>query len=107
MDIKPCRRSFAFSLRTLMILIAAFAVWLGWQLKIVRDRRAMVISIELNNQGWCLLGLDGKLPLTRRLLGDQCVVAIQLASDYVEHDLNEVQARFPEASVWRNPCGPP
>jgi len=36
----PKRRWFRFSLRTLFVVVTVFAVWLGWNVNIVQQRRA-------------------------------------------------------------------
>jgi hypothetical protein len=46
MTAKPRRRWFSFSLRTLFVLVTLLSVWLGYELKIVRERRALVTWIE-------------------------------------------------------------
>jgi hypothetical protein len=42
MDEMPRRRWFSFSLRTLFALVTLVAVWLGWNLKWIRQRREFV-----------------------------------------------------------------
>ncbi len=38
------RRWFRFSLRTLFVVVTVFGVWLGWEIKYVRDRRRFWIE---------------------------------------------------------------
>jgi hypothetical protein len=62
-DQSPPRRRFQFRLRTLMIVVAVLALpcaYVGWQAKIVRERRAMLTRI---------FELDGSL-LTVKAAGD-------------------------------------
>jgi len=40
------RRWFQFSLRTLLLVITAFAVWLGWRVKLAREQEAAVEAIQ-------------------------------------------------------------
>jgi hypothetical protein len=35
----PKRRWFAYSLRTLFVVVTVFGCWLGWNINIVRQRR--------------------------------------------------------------------
>lgn len=37
----PHRRWFRFGLRTMFVVLTVFSLWLGWQAKIVRDRRGL------------------------------------------------------------------
>ena len=45
MTAPPKRRWFRFSLRTMFVVVTIFGVWLGWQLKIVRERKAILREI--------------------------------------------------------------
>src|SRR4249919_3316018 len=42
----PKRRWFRFSLRTMFVVVTIFGVWLGWQLNIVRERKAILVEME-------------------------------------------------------------
>ncbi len=42
----PRRRWFAFSLRTLFVVVAVFGCWLGWQLNWIRQRHEFVASLN-------------------------------------------------------------
>ena len=44
MTAPPKRRWFRFSLRTMFVAVTVFGVWLGWQLKIVREREAIITA---------------------------------------------------------------
>ena len=49
MNVEPRRRRWfrlAFSLRTLFVVVTGFAVWLGWNAQIVRERKAVLREIE-------------------------------------------------------------
>jgi hypothetical protein len=39
-------RFFRYSLRTLLVLVTVFCVWLGWQANIVHKRKAAIAEIE-------------------------------------------------------------
>src|SRR6187397_2885032 len=43
--VPPRRRWFSYSLRMLLAVITALCIWLAWQVKFVRDRKAMLESI--------------------------------------------------------------
>src|SRR5215213_2601796 len=42
MRLFPKRRWLRYSIRTLLIAVMVFCVWLGWQVSIVRERRSFV-----------------------------------------------------------------
>ena len=63
------RRWFRFSLRTLLVLMTALAVWLGLYAKSLRDRKAAVVLIEQLN-GALGVKLAGPAWLWR-LVGDE------------------------------------
>ncbi len=48
---KPRRRFFRYSLRTLMIVVAVFCVWLGFTAKRARDQRLAVEAIRAVHGG--------------------------------------------------------
>ena len=71
------RRRFQFRLRTLMIAVTLLAVpcaYVGWQAKIVRERRELLDKLFALHHG--IYRLDTKnerVPWLRRLLGDEPV----------------------------------
>ncbi len=107
------RRWFRFSLRTMFVLVTLLGVWLGWQMKIVRDRQAVWKSIKtrggrVSTQASIILPLPAQpepsipeLSHIRQLLGDKNVVEISLSDDHSDDEMSKVQAAFPEARVWR------
>ncbi len=102
MNIMSRRRGFAFSLRTLFVLTAIFAVWLGWQMKFVRDRQAMLTALDekyKRSPNWIDNEVN-RLPLIRRLLGDRSILFIFYQTEHRELDLADVEAMFPEAGVF-------
>src|SRR5690348_1919362 len=74
-DQPSSRRRFQFRLRTLMIVVTLLAVacaYIGWQAKIVRERRIeLERTVDLR-----VVGIDGSdkwgiIPWVRRVLGDK------------------------------------
>ncbi len=109
-----------FSLRSLLVVLTIFGMWLGWNANVVRKRVAMRREIrELG--GWIQLrgrtegplgvdesgnqvigGLydlimpDDAIPLVRQCLGDEAVEVIELPND---RHIERVRHTFPEAFV--------
>ena len=97
------RRRFQFRLRTLMIgvtLLAVACAYVGWQAKIVRERRA-----ELNRVvNMRMVGIDAgdqakDISWARRLLGDKSVNSILMPPDTTTEELDRIRALFPESKV--------
>jgi hypothetical protein len=95
---------FQFRLRTLMLVVTVLALpcaYVGWQAKIVRERRAMLGTIDAVGGRYLAINA-GDLPAgmtgpgwIRRFLGDVAVVEIDFhASSLSQDDLKE---KFPEA----------
>ena len=89
---KP-RRWFRFSLRTLFILLTLFGVWLGVQVKWIRDRNQLIETNRLSTEA------GGVAPWTIRLLGEPGYATIFVNANYGQSLDNEVQRLFPEAVV--------
>ena len=107
---KRKRRRFQFRLRTLLIgvtLLAVFCGYVGWQAKIVRERRTeltrvvdmRLVGIEDDDE-------DGAIPWIRHTLGDERVSSIRLVVGTDPAELDRLRVLFPEAKVgvW-NPAG--
>jgi hypothetical protein len=115
------RRRFQFRLRTLMIGVTLLAVpcaYVGWQVKIVRARNAMMIRLR-DLGGVCntpdeirdffsasykrSIGMYRLpvLPWIRRWLGDQAVYQMWIPESAPSHDAAEIAQAFPEAIVGR------
>jgi hypothetical protein len=100
---KRKRPWFQFSLRSLMIFTMVVAVacgWVGWQAKVVRDRKS-----ELNRAvNMRLIGIDSDdqakaIPWVRRLFGDVSVNSISMPPDTTIDELKRLRALFPESRV--------
>src|SRR5688572_30141369 len=48
MNEKPPRRCFRFSLRALLVLVAVVAIWLGWSLNWVLQRRDFIRNTQFD-----------------------------------------------------------
>ncbi len=96
------RRWFQFSLRTLMTVVTLLAVplgYVGWQAKIVSERKAM-LDIEnghLMEEAEVGGHKDAAIPLIRRWLGDHFCSSIFLKQ---EAELERYQEAFPEAEIY-------
>jgi hypothetical protein len=114
-------RRFQFRLRTLLIGIALVSLllgWLGWQFKVVQERRA--IRSEIQNAGGMFVTLpplpdpnekftkQADISWIRRLMGDEAVSVISLPHDTLtgDDDLTRIKAAFPEASIAHVRFGP-
>jgi hypothetical protein len=101
-DLKPKRRWFQFSLRTMFVVITAFGVWLGWQFHVIQNRKALIKHLESNGG---TIGYSGDSPLQpkiswfRQLLGDRAVQFISLGNSDAPSE--PVKAVFPEADIIR------
>ena len=119
---KP-RHWFRFSLRTFFILLTLFGVWLGWQVRIVQHRVAMlkhlrktaVAYVPQRGHGtWIVLQSDWlhhdtvtqvrvrddtrRPSWIRRLLGDCVVLELGFDRRLTEADKRAIEA-FPEAGI--------
>ena len=92
----PRRRwfRFAFSLRTLFVLVTVFACWLTCAMHLINQRKQLreMMLIE---------GLPGTAPMGLWLLGEEGFSTIDLYSNS-EAEARHVQYWFPEADVEAN-----
>jgi len=108
------RRWFQFSLRTLFVVVTVSAVWLGWELKFIRDRKALRKSI-VDGGGTVQMasyhrdiGFDPKypgapvMPPWRRWLGDEPIGCAVLPPGSSKIVLARATRTFPEALVVYN-----
>jgi hypothetical protein len=106
----PRRRwfRFAFSLRTLFVVVTVLACWLGWERQIVRNRAATKRRAEKEAFGfdteWPATAKPkpthiGAIPWHRRLLGDEGYMIIWVPGGHPppESLREEVRLAFPES----------
>ncbi len=90
-----------FRLRTLMTVVTLLAVplgYVGWQAKIVRERKAVRTWI-VETGGNLIRGLgEGELPWFRRVLGDESVGGVILPSGASRQRREWVKTAFREAA---------
>src|SRR5205809_451617 len=115
----PRRRwlRFTFNLRTMFVAMTIFGVWLGWQLQVVRERKAVIAELRRTiGQSWVhysTLESDpyygrkrddyeyARISIVRRLLGDESCVSLGVL---VRRPLNpqmieRMKHTFPEAEL--------
>ena len=116
----PRRRWFRFSLRTLFVLVTIFGVWLGVQVKWIRDRHEALMQYRglengtvgetfTGHNSWfypsVLRGESAKAPWSIRIFGEYGMKTILLdGGDALDRDPERVQSEkrrlaklFPEA----------
>jgi hypothetical protein len=119
---KRQRRWFQFSLRTLLIGVTLLAVpcaYVGWQIKIVQERRSMLARIASTggevmmlpsapgvtyspvvNHNGKLVPDCGVISAFRHWLGDEAVVYIKPPASMGKEDIERIVALFPDALTW-------
>lgn len=124
---KPRRRWFRFSLRTMFVVATLVCLWLGWELSVVRQRRALRQELA-GNAAFNFVTADAmavqvmvapmggvpvaSVPRVRRWLGDEAIDQIWYLRHYEgfsESALKRIEATFPEAEVYESlpePCHP-
>ncbi|MBI2825762.1 MAG: hypothetical protein HYX69_13840 [Planctomycetia bacterium] len=110
---KPRRRWFQFGLGTMFVLLTLAAVWLGWELKFIRDRKAMYAFVKDRGGSvrarrdcppygvhqWTIETPPERIPRWRRWLGDETVCFVVWPSSAQESDIQKAKAMFPEAKT--------
>jgi hypothetical protein len=97
------RSRLRYSLRSLILVVTALCVWLGWNAYQVRKREAL--RMEIGWRGAVVRSGGGqetlaRVPVVWRCMGAQPVRAIELPGDiFTEKDLQAVRPWFPEAKV--------
>ena len=101
----PKRRWFRYSLRTLAIVIAIFACWLGWNANQVRERREMIVRVRMQG-GRVDIPMrpyvgDYDPPFVWQLMGAQRVSSVLIPAAYFnEHHYNRIRRLLPEAEIY-------
>ena len=106
----PNKRWFRFSLRSLFIVITAFACWLGYYVNWIRDRHQALNGVEysanieeLNNNVVVTLPPPHPFPWSLTVLGEQPVNAIAIPGSKSdpgnEAKIASFARLFPEADV--------
>jgi hypothetical protein len=107
LTIAPPRRSWpSFSLRTLFLLTTVVACWLGWQAKIVAERKS---AMEIGRIGWEPDVYGPDLGTVRRWMGDYPIREFFVFEDQISaQEIERIRAAFPEAKLepMRNECPP-
>ncbi len=95
----------------MFVVLTVFSVWIGWQAKIVRDRREASRGIETLNGGIVnlesiatsrILGMQlPRIPFWRVWMGDQRVgqLILPYAYDVQGENAERVTGLFPETAV--------
>jgi hypothetical protein len=119
----PNRRWFAYSLRTLFVVVTVFGVfggWLVWQVHVIRERCDLVERINddggfagtavisgktMRGETVCRLSVPRPgdrflypVGWFRRLMGDIPITHVQIPTESVI-ELGRIQATFPEANI--------
>lgn len=90
----------------MFVVLTVFSIWLGWQAKIVRDRREARKWLE-DNGGWSIAAFAHNsfsgdvpaIPFWRKWLGDEPMTDIGPLPDATEQDRKRIKRLFPEAYV--------
>jgi hypothetical protein len=106
------RRWFRYSLRTMFVVVTVFALWLGWELKFIRDRKAMQTWLKENggsvmsvDEGYQIAGHWGggfvppSIPWWRRMLGDEPIPSVGLPREEPKYK-DRCSLLFPEAEIY-------
>jgi hypothetical protein len=117
MHLLPRRRWPRFSIRTLLIAVTVFCVWLGWQLQIVRERKAVrelvvhsggIYGVYVENYGeppdvaiapTLVARRAFDIPWYRRLFGDIAVRKIKAPRRWPDAQLRRAADAYPEADI--------
>ena len=105
----PRRRWFQFGLGTMLLVVTALAMWLGWELRYIRARKAWlrdhlpapVLTLGLQIiSGQQLHSDDGVIPFWRRWLGDEAQEQVFLEWDTSAAGRAKARYLFPEAEIF-------
>ena len=91
----------------MFVVVTLFAVWLGWEMKYVRERRACMERIASDKSVLVHIppgpgGTEVQIPFWRKWLGDDFArveAVIELPSSWPEKEARNVSVLFPEHVV--------
>ena len=92
------RRWYQFSIGTMLLLVTAFAIWLGWELKFIRDRKHMAEWLDANG-GLASDDPNKEISLVRRALGDLSYSHVFLGPKATPEEADAIRKLFSEAMV--------
>ncbi len=116
---------FQYSLRTLLLVVTAICLCLGWQVHRVRQRNEVLhwieqhgyrtkvsevngsIELALDKSDWTVVIRDSDLAWYWRMFGDHFVEQAWYPDDATPEEVDRVKATFPEAEVALYPAGFP
>ena len=107
------RRWYQFGIGTMLLVVTVFAVWLGWELKFIRKRQAMIRQLRAGGSTaesteelrrspdgtYRPKAAAATIPFWRRWLGDEPVALIWLTTESEGRFIAMVGAMFPEADT--------
>jgi hypothetical protein len=103
----------------MFVAVTLFALWLGWELKFIRDRRSFLksmdelreaelaqaatgLTVAFGGLGWTFQGAPAvavRIPFWRRWLGDEPQIELILPQSSTDADMENAKRLFPEAIV--------
>jgi len=106
MNEPPKRRRYQFRLRTLLIVVTLVAVpcaYVGWQAKVVRERRALLDSLKAAGGGAIPVFhyeyIPPPPPWIRRVFGDETVEELLVPPKTDEETMARIRHLFPGAHI--------
>ena len=97
----PRRRWFSYSLRTFFVLVTIFGVWLGVQVKWIKDRRAFLVDHPIHGY----MPEPPAAPGLLWLFGEEGVYAVVVVTDTrlstatIPPEVAEARRLFPESRL--------
>ena len=100
----------------MLLVVTVFAMWLGWELRFIRERQAFLVwreRVQAESRDHAVLTGPlaiplavyvppeaAKIPIWRRWLGDQPVDSFFLPPNATVADQQRAKALFPEALLY-------
>ena len=107
MTTNPKRRWFAYSLRTLFVVVTVFGYWLGYELNWIRERRLVFDSGKIALEMYPTRLPDGlcQPPWPLRMFGERPIYASNMVvgPETSDAELRRLRALFPEIPIDRWP----